>query len=344
MKNSIVCFVMATAGVIARLCTMTEATEPMHGVISVQQAAPQGQAVAGETAPPEPKASPEQQAAAEKLGVSVIITNSIEIKLALIPAGEFLMGSPAAEAHRNEHEGPQHTVRITRPFYLGVYEVTVGQFRPFVAATAYRTKAERDGAGGGGWTGKKWEWGKPEFTWQNIGIPQPETYPVVNVSWNDAVAFCQWLSEKEARTYRLPTEAEWEYAIRAGTTTPFHWGAVLNGTEANCDGTHPYGTEAKGQNLRRPTRVGSYAANGLGLYDMHGNVLEWCQDWYDAEYSANSPTKDPTGPAEGSLRVLRGGSWHFPAAYCRTASRFGIEPDFRGVNLGFRVASDPSGQ
>ena len=140
-------------------------------------------------------------------------------------------------------------MRITRPFYLGVYEVTVGQFRQFVEATDYRTEAERDGEGGWGWTGKKWDGRKPEFTWRNIGIPQPDAYPVVNVSWNDAVAFCQWLSGKEGRTYRLPTEAEWEYACRAGTTTPFHWGAVLNGKEANCDGSSPYGTTEKGPYL-----------------------------------------------------------------------------------------------
>jgi sulfatase modifying factor 1 len=272
------------------------------------------------------------------------LTNSIGMQLKLIPAGEFLMGSPAGEAERSNNEGPQHSVRITRPFYLGAYEVTVGQFRQFVEATNYRTEAEQDGAGGGGWTGKQWEWRKPEFTWGNIGIPQPDVYPVVNVSWNDAVAFCQWLSTKEGRAYRLPTEAEWEYACRGRTTTPFHWGTALNGKEANCPGDRPYGTTDKGPNLRRPTRVGSYAANAFGLYDMHGNVWEWCQDWYDGEYYAQSPPEDPPGPAVGSIRVLRGGCWFLSASLCRSAFRVWIVPGLRSLNLGFRVAAVPSGR
>lgn len=270
------------------------------------------------------------------------LTNSIGMQLKLIPAGEFLMGSPAGEAEGSNDEGPQRSVRITRPFYLGVYEVTVGQFRQFVEATDYRTEAERDGEGGWGWTGKKWEGRKPEFTWRTIGIPQPDSYPVVNVSWNDAMAFCQWLSAKEGRAYRLPSEAEWEYACRAGSTTPFHWGTALNGKEANCDGNYPYGTTEKGPYLVRPARVGSYAPNGFGLYDMHGNVWEWCQDWYDGEYYGKSPPEDPTGPATGSIRVIRGGGWFNSASLCRSADRYRFVPGIRFNDLGFRVAAVPS--
>jgi formylglycine-generating enzyme required for sulfatase activity len=147
-------------------------------------------------------------------------------------------------------------------------------------------------------------------------------FPVERVSWEEAVEFCRKLSALSAeqsagRVYRLPTEAEWEFACRAGTTTPFHFGSQLNGREANCDGNYPYGTTTKGTYLQRPTTVGSYAANGFGLFDMHGNVWEWCSDWYEVAIR-DSPVDDPTGPTSGSLRVNRGGGW---AATRGTAGR-----------------------
>jgi len=153
-------------------------------------------------------------------------------------------------------------------------------------------------------------------------------FPVERVSWEDAVEFCRELSllpeeKTEGRIYRLPSEAEWEYACRAGTTTPFHFGHQLNGNEANCLGNCPYGTETKGPFLRRTTTVGSYQPNAFGLYDMHGNVWEWCQDWYGKDYYRNSPVDDPQGPSSGaSYRVIRGGNWQAVGAGCRPADRY----------------------
>jgi formylglycine-generating enzyme required for sulfatase activity len=140
--------------------------------------------------------------------------------------------------------------------------------------------------------------------------------------------------KKAGRKYRLPTESEWEYACRTGTNTPFHFGSELNGRQANCDGTVPYGTDSDGPYLKKTTPVGKYPANAWGLYDMHGNVWEWCSDWY-GEYPAGSLT-NPSGPATGSIRIVRGGSWLDDAVYCRSANRRKV-PSFR-CYLGFRVA------
>ncbi len=179
------------------------------------------------------------------------ITNSIGMKLVLIPAGTFLMGSPDEDKDARGDETPPHPVRITRPFYLGATEVTRGQFRRFVDDAGYQTEAEKDGKGGLGWNEetKKFEQ-NPRYTWQNPGFEQTDEHPVVNVTWNDAVAFAQWLSRKEGKTYRLPTEAEWEYACRAGTTTRFS-----NGDDARRSSG---GGQCEGQNSQGETsRVGS---------------------------------------------------------------------------------------
>ena len=143
--------------------------------------------------------------------------------------------------------------------------------------------------------------------------------------------------EKNAgRKYRLPTEAEWEYACRAGTATPFHFGSQLNGRQANCRGTFPYGTDTEGPYLEKTSLVGKYLANAWGLYDMHGNVWEWCSDWY-GDYPSGSLT-NPSGPATGLRRVIRGGGWGFDAVFCRSAYRLGIVTSNREIILGFRVA------
>ena len=270
------------------------------------------------------------------------IENSIGMKLAYISAGEFLMGSPESEKERGSGE-KQHRVKITKPFYLGVYDVTRGQFAKFVADANYKTEAEQDG---------KWEYGgdangdgaqKPEYTWRNssmYGNQQTDDHPVVCVSWNDAQAFCQWLSIKEGKAYRLPTEAEWEYACRAGTTTPFYFGDKLNGDNANCNGDFPYGTTTKGAYLKCTTPVGSYKPNAFGLYDMHGNVWQWCSDWWGKDFYSASKVDDPQGPDAGTFRVLRGGGWYFvPATFCRSASRFPYGPTCRGSETGFRVVA-----
>ncbi len=178
---------------------------------------------------------------------------------------------------------------------------------------------------------------------------QGDNLPVETVSYKDALEFCQKLSDLPAekaagRKYRLPTEAEWEYCCRAGTSTPFHFGNELNGTQANCDGNNPYGTTKKGPYLEKTSPVGSYPANAWGLYDMHGNVWEWCQDWY-GDYPKQSVT-DPRGPEVGSGCVLRGGSWRDGAAFCRSAYRNWRDPSSRSDGFGgygFRLALSSSG-
>ena len=318
--------------------------------------------------PPTPSVTnqPPQRTDTEgKVKLESTITNSMGMKLVLVPAGSFQMGSTQQEVEQvirqnakdpsdwYTRESPRHAVRITRPFYLGMYEVTVGQFRQFVEAEAYRTDAERDGKGGWGWTGKEFKQ-SPDYSWRNAGFPQTDQHPVINVSWNDAAAFCQWLIGKENRTYRLPTEAEWEYACRAETTTRWSCGNDPEGLArvANvADGT----ATAEGMTFNRgaikardgyqfTAPVGRYQINAFGLGDMHGNAAEWCQDWYGAEYYAKSPAEDPPGPASGSYRVLRGGSWYDSATRCHSAYRNGGVPDFRNNLLGFRVASVPSGK
>ena len=254
---------------------------------------------------------------AERTGPPQEITNSIGMKLKLIPAGSFQMGSPESEENRDGDE-EQHQVRLSQPFYLGVYEVTQAEYEQFMGKNL--SYFSSNGRGNDQVQGKK-----------------TRRFPVEQVSWNDAVEFCKKLSAKEGRTYRLPTEAEWEYACRAGTTTLFHFGSTLNGGKANVDGNFPYGTEEKGPYLKRTTTVGSYSLNAFGLYDMHGNVWEWCQDWYGKDYYDKSPTTDPTGPSSGSSRVLRGGSWGNHPSLARSANRARRTPFFRNINYGFRV-------
>ncbi len=261
------------------------------------------------------------------------VENSIGMKLTLIAPGKFMMGTKEERAERTgidynfpvdiRDEHSQHEVRITRPFYLGTYTVTRGQFRKFVAATKYKTDAEKDPDGGWGYTGKAniehFFEQRPEFNWRNPGFDQTDEHPVVLVSWNDAEAFCAWLGKKEHRAYRLPTEAEWEYACRAGTTTQYFFGdrAEDLAKYANLIDTT---TKAKFPQLRTQVfasdgfvftaPVGSYRPNPFGLYDMHGNVQQFCSDWYDPNYYEVSPTDDPQGPADGLQRVVRGGSWY----------------------------------
>ncbi len=267
-----------------------------------------------------------------------VVTNSIGMSFVRIETGEFLMGSPESEKDR-DHNEEQHRVRITKPFYLGAHEVRVRDFRRFVAHSGYMTDADKSEEGGhpfyvlGAFVDPN-----QKYTWRNPGY-QDEDHPVVNVSWNDAVAFCAWLSKKEGRTYRLPTEAEWEYACRAGTETPFAFGETLSSkTDANADGRLSFGDKQEaGPRLDVTAPVGSYRANAWGLYDMHGNVYEWCSDWYDEGYYVKSPQDDPSGPASGELRVTRGGSMFGRRSWCRSACRSFQAPVQIGTNFGFRV-------
>jgi formylglycine-generating enzyme required for sulfatase activity len=269
------------------------------------------------------------------------LVNSIGMKLVPIPPGKFVMGSLEDESSHLVDEGPQHEVLLTRGLYLGMHEVTVGQFKAFVHETAYRTEAEKGGGARRVVMEELSGWNDPQANWRRPELAQTDEHPVVCVSYNDALAFCAWLSKKEGRNYSLPTEAEWEYACRAGTHTPFHFGAQLNGTQANVDGRAPYGTTEAGPFLGRTCKVGSYSANAFGLYDMHGNVWEWCQDWYDRDWygkdlNRSGNNTDPQGPANGDFRVIRGGGW-VRTWHSRAAQRNCFGPTHRDNNLGLRV-------
>ncbi len=298
---------------------------------------------------------------ADGLKLPIDPANSIGMKLVVIPAGEFFMGSTPLQIHqvrRNDpgfrkdwerEEQPQHHVQISRPFLLGAHEVTRGQFGEFVRTTRYVTDAQRDGKGGMGFDAATGEFKQDShFNWQNAGFVQGDDHPVVNVSWNDAVAFCQWLSRKEKIAYRLPTEAEWEYACRAGSTSLYFFGDDAEGlaTAANvADATarekFSSWSGISGHDAHVFTApVGSFQPNAFGLFDMHGNAWEWCRDWFGESYYAKSPEKDPTGPPTGTVRVFRGGSWYDAASLCRSAFRYWDVPTYRDYFLGFRVAAD----
>jgi formylglycine-generating enzyme len=299
--------------------------------------------------------------------ITVDLGGGVKLKMVLIPAGEFKMGSAeSAEemvtffkknygidsltANDFQKEHPQHKVRITKPFYLGTYHVTRGQFRQFVKDSGYKTDAEK-GKRPGAWG---WDAGKKEtfvfnkdYSWRNVGFEQTDEHPVVNVSWSDAVAFCKWLSKKEGKTYRLPTEAEWEYACRAGTTTRYYSGddpetlaKVANVADATAKKQFPDWTwtikASDGYVFTAP--VGQFKPNAFGLYNMHGNAWQWCSDPYGADYYAASPADDPTGPYSGDAGVLRGGSWNFGPIPSRSAFRRRLSPVGRDNVTGFRVA------
>jgi formylglycine-generating enzyme required for sulfatase activity/serine/threonine protein kinase len=275
-----------------------------------------------------------------------LIRNTIGMELALIPADTFMMGSTPGQIEKlaasfpqlkfkkeqAAREQPQHPVRISRSFYLGEYEVTRGQFAEFVRANSYATESERDGKGcrGVNLKTKTYEL-SPKYSWRNTGFAQNDTHPVVNVTWNDAVAFCEWLSRKEGKTYRLPTEAEWEYACRAGSATLYSTGddATELVAAANLAG------RADGFGFTAP--VGSFEPNGFGLFDMHGNVAEWCADWFGEHYYASAPAVDPRGPSRGSQRVTRGQGWQSAGPKVRSAHRDPWDPSARGMSVGFRV-------
>ncbi|MCH8047698.1 MAG: SUMF1/EgtB/PvdO family nonheme iron enzyme [Planctomycetes bacterium] len=233
-------------------------------------------------------------------------TNSIAMKFKLIPAGEFTMGSPTSEKNRGDDE-KQHRVKITKPFYLGVHEVTQGEFEKVMGTSP--------------WKGKE-------------RVKEGSDYPASYISWDDAVEFCKKLSAKEGRTYRLPTEAQWEYACRADSKTAYSFGS-----DASKLGEYAwYDDNADEVGEKYAHLVGQKRANAYGLYDMHGNVHEWCSDCYGEEYYAASDTVDPTGPTKGSIRMFRGGAWNGSVGRCRSASRMGDTPGYRDWDTGFRVA------
>lgn len=229
--------------------------------------------------------------------------------MVVIPAGEFLMGSPASEAKRDSNEGPPHPVKL-KSFALGQTEVTQMQWR------------------------------------QVMGGDPPELYfngcddcPVENVSWNDIQGFLKKLNSKTGKRYRLPSESEWEYAARAGTRTPFSTGNTITPEQANFDGVYTYNGSSKGRYREQTIAVGSFKPNDFGLYDMHGNVWEWVEDcWHDDYNGAPGDGSAWTSNCAENRRVLRGGSWNDNPRYLRSAFRYGEAPVYRGDYGGFRVA------
>lgn len=262
-----------------------------------------------------------------------------------IKCGTFLMGSPGSEIGREKERETQHPVKVS-DFYMAKHPITVEQFESFILESNYKTDADK-GGGSYIWTGKEWKQ-KSGVNWRcdvNGEEQKNKQHPVIHVSWNDAGEYCKWLSKKLNGKFRLPTEAEWEYACRAGTTTPFNTGSNLTTDQANYNGNYPYGNNPKGKYLWKTTPVGSYPPNAWGLYDMHGNVWEWCQDWYGEKYydecKQQGVVENPTGPESGSYRVLRGGSWDISAQDCRSAGRDYDDPGDRYSNIGFRLVFVP---
>ena len=242
-------------------------------------------------------------------------TKSLDMKFNKIPAGTFLMGSPESEADREDDE-TQHKVTITKPFYMQTTEVTQGQWKAAMGTEPWVAKGQRQIAKEGA------------------------NYPATNVSWHDAVAYCKKLSEKEGKTYRLPTEAEWEYACRAGTETTW----IFGDDEKELSDYAWYEGHVITIREYYAHQVGLKKPNAWGLLDMHGNVLEWCHDYYEEDYYKQSPAQDPTGPVTGSsrvVRVVRGGSWFYGTRDSRSAARDWYDAaDRDNLDLGFRLVRE----
>ena len=233
-------------------------------------------------------------------------TNSIGMKFVWISPGNFMMGSPKEEKEREPFgiDETQHKVTLTKGFFMAAHLVTQEQWKEIMGDNPSSFKGEKN-------------------------------LPVEQVSWDDCQEFIKKLREKDKKVYRLPSEAEWEFACRAGTKTPFHFGETISTEQANYNGDFIYGTGKKGVYRKKTTPVGSFPANAWGLHDMHGNLWQWCQDWY-GEYPQKDVV-DPQGPEKGEGRVLRGGSWSGHPGFCRSACRYGYDPGGRGSGVGFRL-------
>jgi formylglycine-generating enzyme required for sulfatase activity len=268
-------------------------------------------------------------------------TNSVGMQLVLVPKGKFKMGSPKDEKGHREDEH-QHEVEISKPFYMGTHEVTQGQFKKVMGYNPSYFSKDGKGQPGGAYRFSKPAGGAGKVTGLNT-----TDFSVENVSWEDAVEFCKNLSalpaEKAAgRQYRLPTEAEWEYACRGGepVVSIYPFGNSISPAAAN------YGDYSKlPGSLGRTCKVGSYKPNKFGLYDMAGNVWEWCSDWYGSDYYGKSPKVDPQGPATGTMRVFRGGCWQNTESNLRVATRTGRStPNLRNSVVGMRAVAVVSGR
>ena len=247
---------------------------------------------------------------------SVDLNATVAMDMLWVPAGTFTMGSPTTEAGRQSDREDEHNVSLTKGFYLGKYEVTQAQYEAVMTGNT------------DGLNAKPSQW------------PNNPNRPVEKVSWADAQIFLTRLNAQQSANipagwvYVLPTESQWEYACRAGTTTAYSWGATIASSNANYNWD---GGANDGNDFKQTRDVGQYAANPWGFFDMHGNVWEWTADWYQAAYPIGNPVIDPTGAASGSFRVTRGGSWSNVGTHLRSARRNTVTPSNRGGYIGFRV-------
>jgi len=256
-------------------------------------------------------------------------------EMVIVPAGSFLMGSPAGEERwpgYDDREKPQHEVTFGMPFAVGRHAVTRGQFAAFVEDTGHKTEG-----GAHVWTGSEWELNQ-KASWRSPGISQDDLHPVVNVSWHDAKAYAVWLSMQSGQDYRLLSEAEWEFAARAGTTTSFWWGSSITASQANYDGNTDEANGAPVASRKGTVPVGSFEANPWGLFNVHGNVWEWCEDiWHDTYVGAPCDGSAWLHGGMQSRRVVRGGSWIYDRHSLRSAFRGRGATDTRDYDRGFRV-------
>jgi len=237
--------------------------------------------------------------------VGPFVTNSIGMKFALIPPGTFMMGSPESELERSDKE-TQHAVTLTKGFCMGVHPVTQEQFETVMGEEHFDYGIEVDEFG----NEARPVWPPPHLE---------KNLPAERVFWDECQEFINKLRDRDKKAYRLPTEAEWEFSCRAGTATPFYFGPTISPEQANYDGNFTYDSGTKGTFRNRASPVGSFPPNAFGLFDMHGNVWEWCEDLF-GDYPQHTVV-DPRGPDEGQFRVLRGGSSIFIPSYCRSAFR-----------------------
>jgi formylglycine-generating enzyme required for sulfatase activity len=256
-------------------------------------------------------------------------------KMKVIPAGSFMMGSPLSVPKRGNDEGPRHRVNILHSLAVGEFEVTRKEFGTFVEDAGYRLSE-----GCNYWAGRRFEINN-SIDWQRPGFSQTDRDPVTCVTWSDAKAYVNWLSSKSGKSYRLLSEAEWEYAARAGTTSPFYTGPTITSDQANFNGTRRYNGSAKGEHRRQTLPVGSFAPNKFGLYDMLGNLNEWVEDCYNPDYDA-APINGDAANGDCNRRIARGGSWNNTPWAVRSAQRKKFAATFRNLYIGFRIARDLS--
>jgi formylglycine-generating enzyme required for sulfatase activity len=268
-----------------------------------------------------------------KFKVTATIKSTMPDNMVFVKGGTFQMGS-----NESGNEKPIHSVTVS-DFYIGKYEVTVAEFENFIKAAGYKTDAER-GDGSYIYT-TTWE-KKAGVYWKHdtkgdLRTRSDYNHPVIHVSWNDATAYCKWLQKTTGKNYRLPTEAEWEYAARGGNQLKgytYSGSNTISSVAWYDENTYDLGSEHKNYGTNP---IGQKSSNELGIYDMSGNVWEWCSDWYGSDYYKNSSSNNPEGASSSPYRVLRGGAWSYLPAYCRIAFRNYNTPTYRNNSIGFRV-------